>query len=175
MKKLIILFLLISSGAYAQYDRHSYGGWTDTDGNCLNTRHEVLQAESLVPVRIVACHVVAGLWYDLFTGETFTNPKELDVDHIVPLKEAEISGAAGWTSVRKRLYANDLSNPGHLMAVKASANRSKGSRDLAHWLPRNKSFHCAYVKMWMTIKARWGLSMDDAERDVAIMVLATCD
>lgn len=175
MWKLIVLILLVSSPSYAEYDRHSYGGWTDADGDCLNTRHEVLLEESLIPAKVEGCKVVRGLWYDLFTGETFTNPKRLDVDHIVPLKEAEISGAASWSSVRKRQYANDLSNPGHLMAVKARANRSKGSRDLAHWLPKNKSFHCAYVKMWMVIKARWGLSMDDAERDAAIMVLATCD
>lgn len=175
MWKLAVLFLFVSSAAHAQYDRHSYGGWTDADGDCLNTRHEVLQAESLIPVRVVACKVVAGLWYDLFTGETFSNPRSLDVDHIVPLKEADVSGASAWTSARKRLYANDLSNPGHLMAVKARANRSKGSRDLVHWLPKNKSFHCAYVKMWMVIKGRWGLSMDDAERDAAAEVLATCD
>ncbi len=179
---LLIVIALALFGIYSllfaaslEYDRHSYGGWIDADGDCLNTRHEVLQAESLIPARIIACKVVRGLWYDLFTGETFTNPKALDVDHVVPLKEAEVSGAENWSSVRKRLYANDLTNPGHLMAVKSSVNRSKGSRDLAEWLPPNASFHCAYVKMWKAIKGRWGLSMDKAEQETATRVLATCN
>ena len=174
MWKLIVLLLCISSAAFAQYDRRTYGGWIDADGDCLNTRHEVLAAESLTPPLINDCKVVFGLWYDPFTAETFTDPWRLDVDHIVPLKEADVSGGAAWSSTRKRQYANDLSNPGHLMAVKASANRAKGSRDLAHWLPENEAFHCAYVQMWLAVKTRWDLTMDPEEEDVAVTILANC-
>ena len=171
----VTFILMVLVAPEGPYDRSSYGGWIDADGDCLNTRHEVLAAESLIPPTIIDCKVTVGLWYGLFTGKTFTDPKKLDVDHMVPLKEAEISGASLWSRERKRLYANDLSNPGHLLAVSAGANRSKGSRDVAKWLPSNLSFRCAYVKMWVEIKKRWGLSMDRAESNAVESVLTLCD
>ncbi len=75
----------------------------------------------------------------------------------------------------RRQFANDLSWPGSLIAVSASANRSKGARDPADWLPPNEEFHCEYVRNWVIIKAYWRLAMDDAERDAVYSVLAECE
>lgn len=172
---LLWLILLLVVPANAQYDRHSYGGWLDKDGDCLNTRHEVLLEESLIPPTIVNCKVIKGLWYDLYTGQTFTDPRKLDVDHVVPLKEADISGGSFWSHEKKQRYANDLSNPGHLIAVSASANRSKGSKDIARWLPKNLQFHCAYVRLWLEVKTRWALTMDDAEAKAIADMLTDCE
>jgi len=166
-------FILIAM-ANADYNRYSYGGWRDDDRDCLNTRHEVLAEESLITPIILDCKVIYGVWYDLYTGEVITNPRKLDVDHVVPIKEANDSGAEYWSSDMKRRYYNDLDNPAHLIAVGSSINRSKGSRDLADWLPPNESFHCAYVKMWQSVKNKWGLSMDSAERRVAMEILRDC-
>ena len=145
------------------YDRGEYGGWVDSDRDCLNTRHEVLAAESLVPPLFLDCKVVTGLWFDLYTGRTFTDPKDLDVDHLVPLAEANLSGAYSWTHEKKHAYANDLENPGHLIAVESRANRQKGAKDPAGWMPPNESFHCAYLLAWIGVKDKWGLSMDEVE------------
>ncbi len=145
------------------YSRREYGGWIDSDRNCVNTRHEVLAAESLVPPLFLGCKVWRGLWFDPYTGRTFTNPRNLDVDHLVPLAEAHRSGAAAWTREKKRAYANDLENPGHLMAVQARANRQKGAKDPAGWMPPNKKFWCAYLGMWVAVKEKWNLSMDEVE------------
>ncbi len=178
MKKIILfvgLGLLISFVAEAQYDRRSYGGWIDEDGDCMNTRHEVLLEESLILPTVVGCKVVEGLWYDLYTGKTFTDPKKLDVDHLVPLKEAELSGANLWSNEKKRRYANDLDNPGHLIAVSAGANRSKGAKDIGKWLPENTSFHCAYARMWLVVKEKWGLVVGNNERRAILTALRSCD
>ena len=54
------------------YNRNLYAGWMDADGDCQDTRQEVVIAESLVPVRLDSrgCNVASGLWLDPYTGET---------------------------------------------------------------------------------------------------------
>lgn len=158
------------------YNRDEYmTSWLDVDGNCRNTRHEVLAIESLVTPTFSAngCTVVEGLWYDPFTNQHFTNPSDLDIDHFVPLAEAHISGAWKWGTDRKRAFANDLLNAKALIAVSASANRSKGARDPAEWLPPNTDFHCDYVKDWTEVKRRYDLEMDIAEIAAIENVLGT--
>ena len=71
------------------------------------------------------CRVASGRWEDPYTGETFTNPKDLDVDHMVPLQNAHRSGGWEWTYGRREAYANDMDRPEHLIAVEAGANRAK--------------------------------------------------
>ena len=84
----------------------------------------------------------------------------LDIDHLVPLKEAHISGGSAWSTEKKRRYANDLSYPATLIAVSSRENRSKGARDPASWLPSNCAYHCEYVRSWKEVKARWELGSD---------------
>ena len=169
---LLIFNMTQAYGQGSEYDRGDYGGWVDSDGDCLNTRHEALAAESLVPPLFQDCKVVKGLWFDPYTGLTFTDPRRLDVDHLVPLAEAHRSGAASWSHERKVAYANDLDNPGHLIAVQAGANRSKGAKDPAQWLPSNWRFHCAYAIAWTAVKVKWELSIDPAE---ALALESLCD
>jgi hypothetical protein len=115
---------------------------------------------------------------------TFTQPFEikpsgykytiLQIDHIVPLKEAWESGAKNWTREQRELFANDLTNPGHLLAVHGPTNGAKGHKDPGEWLPPNAGFHCAYVRMWIRIKADWQLSMDIVEYDAIRDALSGC-
>lgn len=161
----------------APYDRALYRHWIDADSDCQNTRHEVLIAESQIPVQLDArgCRVVAGRWYDPYTDQIFTDPRRLDVDHLVPLAETHRSGADVWTSQRRRDYANDLGHPDTLIAVDAGANRSKGAKDPAEWLPPNDDYHCEYVAAWMRVKAKWELQMDRDERAAIDKVLSECE
>lgn len=150
----------------APYDRESmYGSWRDDDGDCQNTRQEVLAAESLIPVVLSddGYNVRTGLWFDPYTGLTFTVPGDLDIDHLVPLKEAHQSGAHAWTNEKRRDYANDLDNPGLLIAVDDGTNQSKGDKDPAEWLPPSLAFRCAYVSAWIAVKRKWNLAMDSVE------------
>ncbi len=50
---------------------------------------------------------------------TVTNPKGLDIDHMVPLTEAWGSGASRWTAARREAYANGLGAERSLVAVTA--------------------------------------------------------
>lgn len=47
-------------------------------------------------------------------------------DHLVPLKEAWLSGARNWTPAQREALANDLTRP-QLVAVTDNLNDSKGA------------------------------------------------
>ena len=83
------------------------------------------------------CRVVSGSWNEPYSGRTINDATKLDIDHMVPLKEAHQSGAANWLRERKRAYANDLDDPETLIAVDRGLNRQKGAKDPAEWLSSN--------------------------------------
>ena len=124
------------------YDRKQFGNWIDADGDCQNTRHEVLIEESFIPVTFKTSRqyfVISGEWHAPYTGRVFTDPSMLDVDTLSHSRKPFLSGAQEWSSERMRQYANELNNNDHLIAVYRGANRSKGAKDPAHWLPPTKS------------------------------------
>ena len=170
------LVLSIVLGMFPPYDRDLYGGWIDADGDCQNTRQEVLIEESLIPVELDSrgCRVVSGQWLGAYTGQTFTDPSDLDIDHFIPLAEAHRSGASHWSSQRKRAFANDLSHPQTLRVVSRSVNSDKQDSDPADWLPPNVDFHCEYVRSWVFVKGYWDLTMDDREKSAVDSLLEQC-
>ena len=153
---------LIELSFEGSYNRKLYGVWIDEDGDCQYTRHEILIAESTQPVTFdkKRCRVLSGQWEDPYTGRVFNDPRLVDIDHFIPLAEVHRSGGYSWTGAQRRRYTNDLSNPDTLIVVSASANRSKGDKDPAHWLPPNQAFQCEYLKTWVEIKRYWELSSD---------------
>ena len=163
-----------STSTIPAYNREDYlPAWADVDGDCQDTRDEVLIAESLSPVTFDTrgCNVVSGRWFDPYTGLTFTNPADLDIDHLVPLSEAHKSGGFLWSTSQKREYANNLTNPLVLIAVDDGTNSSKGDKDPAAWLPPNTAYRCEYVKSWVTVKKSYGLAIDAAEQEAINAVL----
>ena len=138
------------------YDRDEWGRWSDADGDCQDTRQEVLIAESLVPVTYQTdrqCRVAAGEWFGAFTGTAILEPSALDIDHLVPLANAHKSGGWAWPEQRRRAYYNSLDDADHLISVTASANRSKGARGPEEWRPIAESY-------WWRIRP--GLDQDQA-------------
>ncbi len=60
------------------------------------------------------CDVVSGRWFDPYGGQRYTNPSDIDIDHIVPLANAWRSGASKWTTAKRERFANiprDVSSP----------------------------------------------------------------
>ena len=146
------------------YDRSLFKHWIDADGDGCNAREEVLIIESLEPVTLgTGCKVLTGRWLSNFDGVVITDSSKLDMDHMVPLKEAWDSGANTWSASRRQAFANDIDLPEALIAVSASSNRSKSARDPAEWLPTSISYRCQYVEDWMTVKVKWELSVDAKE------------
>ena len=52
-----------------------------------------------------------------------THPTTLDIDHLVPLKDAHDPDGWTWDKNRKSASANDVSQEDYLIGVTASANR----------------------------------------------------
>lgn len=137
----------------------------------------MLIAESLDPPvvsRIGGCAVASGRWIDPYTATTYTSPGELDIDHVVPLANAWISGAWAWTGAQRVAFANNLDQPEALVAVSYVANRSKGDRPPDQWKPPNQADWCAYASAWVSVKAQWHLTITSAERSALASMLARC-
>ena len=162
----------------AGYSRSHWKHWTDEDGDCQDARQEALISESLVEVTFESereCRVESGRWYGAFTGNYVEKPGDLDIDHLVPLKNAHDSGGWAWNSDRKQEYANYLGDPDHLIAVTKGANRSKGAKGPDEWRPPDKGYWCQYATDWTEVKMEWGLSMTQRETEAVIDMLDTCE
>ena len=147
------------------YSRSKFGNdWIDADGDGLDTRAEVLIAESKVSVTISRGIVRTGKWISLYDNRTWREGSKLDIDHVVALSEAWKSGAYRWSASRRLAFANDLGVSWSLRAVTNYVNRSKGDRDPDSWLPPYRAATCTYLVGWVAVKLRWGLSVDSAEK-----------
>lgn len=166
-----------STAAPAQispYNRKDWPHWIDADGDCQNTRQEMLIATSRVPVKFKdarQCTVVSGEWFGVYTGKTFTKASDVDIDHIVPLAHAHRHGADKWTRDQRRAFANDFEN---LLVVDDSVNQSKGDQAPHEWLPPRRDYWCEYGKRWQRIKDKYRLWFGDLERKTLDLLAETC-
>jgi hypothetical protein len=160
--------------SHTGYARALFNLWIDANGDGCNTRAEVLIIESASSVtRHGTCTIDVGSWVSLYDGVTVTAAGDLDIDHVVPLSEAWKSGAWQWDAATREQFANDLGYAGSLLAVSAHANRSKGDKDPALWMPTSGEA-CDYVERWVAVKYRWSLSVDTAERNTLSATLSGC-
>ena len=149
----------------AGYSRDLFPHWLDVDGDGCNAREQVLKRDSttLPQVDPYNCYVVAGDWASPYDGRIVRDRTQVDIDHVVALKEAWDSGAWAWSAAMRTAFANDTTDPRSLVAASASSNRSKSDKDPSNWLPTRSSYVCSYLGNWISVKARWGLSMDRSE------------
>jgi hypothetical protein len=120
------------------------------------------------------CVVLSGTLTDPYTGTVIAfqrGTKSVDIDHVVALGDAWQKGAQSWTPDRRRDFAND---PLNLLAVSSSANRAKGDRDAATWLPRSRQFRCDYARRQIAVKAKYQLWATPAELDAFKRLLGQC-
>jgi hypothetical protein len=135
--------------------------WLDLDGDCQNTRQEVLISQSQeVMLTPNGCHVEVGRWKDPYSLKTLYLPSEIDVDHVVPLKHAWATGGWAWDEEKRERFANDER---YLVATDRSLNRQKGSRGPTKWMPPAPEVKCWYVRKWLEAKLEYELLMSPAE------------
>lgn len=150
-----------------KYTRKDWPHWVDEDDDCQNTRNEVLIVASVdtsflvFKDRIRRCTLVKGKWLDPYSNKVFTDPKQLDIDHVVPLSWAHSHGGASWDKTQKRNFANDFNN---LLAVDLSLNRQKGDKGPTEWLPPNFKYRCAYIVKFDFIVNKYHLQYTSSEQ-----------
>ena len=161
-----------------EYDRGQWKHWVDEDGDCQDARQEVLVEESLITVTYETdrqCRVESGRWWAPYLEHHLGNPRHIDVDHTVPLRNAHLSGAWAWSSEEKEDYANYLDDPAHLVAISSRHNRGKGARGPEEWAPPDNMLWCDYATDWAEIKQRWDLTMTPVESEIVMDMLETCE
>ena len=158
-----ITFSQIANGEEVpRYDRDLFGGWSDIDHDCQNTRHELLQelSTSQVVFSKNTCRVLKGRWLDPYTDKIFFESQQVDIDHLVPLKYAWDRGAHSWTTLKRAQFSNE---PANLFIVQKSVNRRKSAYGPSEWLPPSLKFRCQYILRFQRIIRKYSLKQSAAE------------
>lgn len=182
------------------YSRKEWKHWIAIDGrSCWNTRSEILHRDA-VPgtVKYInkskqtsdyseACAIGAiqnnkdgsydivtansGEWIDPYSGKKIKDPKEIDIDHIIPLSNAARQGGQEWPPELKEAFAND---PDNLLATSAKENRKKGEKGPGKYMPPLKSYHCQYAKSYVTLSDKYKLSITESDYEVLNETIKKC-
>ena len=151
-----------------------YNNWPTVDG--CNLRQKIIKREFGDTAVLDGCTVVAGEFYEPYTGEhrVFTEKSQISkiqIDHVVALSDAWQKGAQ---YMGKEVRYKIATDPLNLLAVDGPANEQKSDGDAATWLPSNKKFRCQYVARQVSVKYKYGLWVTEAEKTAISNVLTNC-
>jgi len=155
------------------YDRdRQFGGWGDADGNGCNTRQDVLRWWVGTEAGRSGC-TVSGPFTDPYTGQVVqARPGPgVQIDHVVALREAWNSGAAGWEQTRRIAYANDRR---HLIPTDGAVNEDKSAKPPQEWMPPDSGYWCEFAAVRVGVQSYYGLSVTAPEVEALERALATC-
>lgn len=176
------------------YSRREWKHWSSVRG-CWNTRSEILNRDA-VPGTVSyldkkkkssnydeACTIGligkdgevstknSGAWIDPYSGKRIEDPKDVDIDHIIPLSNAARQGGQKWSLEQKEKFAND---PDNLLATSAKENRKKGEKGPAKYMPPLKSYHCQYSKSYINLSHKYNLTITKSDKKVLEQALDAC-
>jgi hypothetical protein len=147
-------------------------GWTGLPDASCDVRDAALIRDAEQVKVGEGCDVLSGRWRDPYAGGTYSDPSEIDIDHVVPLANAWRSGASSWNDDQRERYAND---PDVLLSVEDDANQEKGDKGPEAWKPPNEDEWCDYAERWIDIKAKYDLSANEQEKEDLEQMLGTCE
>jgi hypothetical protein len=171
------------ASSMAGYSREEFPHWSDAqefgwrlpggtpDPESCDARDAALIRDGREERVEAYCDVASGSWFDPYGGQTYADPEDIDIDHIVPLANAWRSGASSWSTTKKESFANV---PRDLLSVDDSLNQSKGDKGPEAWKPPRRAYWCVYAKRWIGIKHYWDLSVTGAERTALKQMLGRC-
>ena len=163
------------------YSRAAFGPtWSDVDRNGCDTRNDILKRDLVQVIfkeKTKNCVVLSGVLNDPYSGEQIsfirgnTTSTLVQIDHVIALGNAWVTGAFQMTVKQRTALAND---PLNLLAVKGSLNSQKQDGDAATWLPPNKNYRCEYIARQISVKKKYGLWITAPEKDAMKRILDKC-
>lgn len=160
----------------SRYERTYFGDGWESKGGC-DTRNIILSRDLTNIARSGACTVVRGTLSDPYTGSLLqfergaSTSEAVQIDHVVPLKDAWQKGAYALSYEKRVALAND---PLELIAVDGRSNQQKSDGDAAEWLPSYRPFRCQYVARQVAVKLKYDLSVTNPEKQAMQTVLERC-
>ena len=154
--------------------------WSDVNRNGCDTRNDILKRDLTNIVYKEGtrnCVVLSGELSDPYSGTVInfikgnTTSTQVQIDHIVALANAWVTGAFKLTLPERTALAND---PLNLLAVQGKLNSQKQDGDAATWLPPLKNYRCKYVARQIAVKAKYGLWVTSPEKSAMKSILAKC-
>jgi len=152
-----------------KYQRKThFGTWIKdpSQQTCLNVRGLVLLRDSAGEITYADdkhCRITGAHWVDPYTNKDLYSAEDIQIDHMVPLKNAYVSGAWKWNYAKRCTYANFLGNKFHLLPVFGSENNRKSDSSPETYVPPNKDYVCQYLVNWLKIKSIWQLKLSRKE------------
>lgn len=149
----------VSTGGYS---RAAFGsGWADFElPRGCDTRDEVLARDAATATYGRDGCVVTVAIIDPYTDLPVSGRSNIDIDHVVSLKDAWQSGASAWTDEQRRRFANDKVN---LLATADEINAAKSDRGPDRWRPPSQTGWCVYAGTYARTKNAYQLAVTDAQ------------
>jgi hypothetical protein len=162
-------------GSADGYSADAFGYPSNQPGVSCTTREVVLRRDGTDLSPTSGCPVTGGRWtspYDGVVITTSTRPgNAVQIDHVVPRRNAWISGANNWSSERLLMFGNDLEHS-QLVAVSQSSNGSKQDNPPDVWLPTT-TYLCVYARAWIHTKHIYHLAVTLPEYNMLNNILNT--
>lgn len=143
--------ILLSASTYNRTDWVKKSSWT-------KTRAKILVRDA-----------VGDRWVCKYSGKTVEKSRDIDIDHIIPIKYAHDNGGDTFSIAKKKQFATDDSN---LVAVTAHENRSKGDAGLSGYMPIDNA--CYYVRHWKYVSAKYKLHIPRKDSLIMVKTLKAC-
>lgn len=171
-----------------KFNEKEWGYWAlaSESNDCWTTKEEVL-AKQAVPDSLEfvdknhnktkdksqACSITKGMWIDPYSGDKIKDVKDMTVDHIVSLKQANKMGGNNWDSNKKSEFANDMDLV--MLAVSKKSKDDKGDKSPSEYTPKNKKYKCEFAKNYTLINDKYELSVTEKDKKELSELISKCN
>lgn len=129
MKKLIFLFVLLSLNCFSKSDRSKMHWIKKCDSSCCFDTRQLVLINNTIPVKIDKgdsnhCKVIGGVWRSFYSEIEIKDPKEIEIDHVLPFDWFYNHVQDRSTENLLKIY-NDEEN---LVITTKKENRKKGNK-----------------------------------------------